>query len=358
MLLTSQQPQDSTQDHHDHSSSLSSLKIETDPYHHQIANHTSSLKNNFQASAAGLEREQMNDIDPSTSFQPQYTEAQFNYTSSRDNAMTTETLSTSNPSDILSLLHQSFFTIDDSEASLKLLSYLATQGNLQIFDQDNQPDLPPQHTEFIEKDKEQQQSMTATTPSGFDSNAATTYPDFSLFSNGVSSALDSTQSQNILPSINQNHQLASFENKNLQQTTSTSTFTAVNRPCVGNMLPTNSLLDTPNLINNSFDSFFLNQGHETQQPQLQQQQQPQQQQHPQQQQEQQQLIFVSPDAHFSHSLTNDRNSHQSIPSNISEMTQRYNINNQEITKHEIVQTNYLHNPSTQTMFDASNLHYQ
>ena len=71
-----------------------------------------------------------------TFFQPQYTEARFNYTNSQESSSTTGTIATSDPSDILNLLHQSYFTIDDSEASLKLLSYLATQGNLQILEEE------------------------------------------------------------------------------------------------------------------------------------------------------------------------------------------------------------------------------
>jgi len=59
-------------------------------------------------------------------FQPQYTETCFNYTSTPDSTSSdstqTETISTTNPSDILELLHQSYFTIDDSDASLKLLN--------------------------------------------------------------------------------------------------------------------------------------------------------------------------------------------------------------------------------------------
>ena len=358
-----------SQKRHDLTSSLSttSSKIDTDPYHHQPAKRAPSLRNNFQTSAISLEPEQTNDINPSTSFQPQYTEAQFNYTSSTDSTLTTETVSTSNPSDILSLLHQSFFTIDDSEASLKLLSYLATQGNLQIFDQDNQPALPPQHADFIEQEKEQHQPMNATTTTpGFDESASATYPDFSLFSNNVPTALDSAQPQNTHLSLNQSHQLSSFENQNIQQTSATSPFVvaAVNRP--SNVL-SNLLDNNQTLTNNTFNSFFLNQGQPPQQQQQhsqqpqQHQQQPPQQRHLQPQQrhlQPHQSIFARPDESL-HLLTNVRNSHQSIPSNISEMTQQYNINTQEITKHDTEQANYLHNPAAQTMmFDANNLHYQ
>ena len=343
--------------HHDHQiSSSSSIKIDTDLNdHQQITKQDPSLRNDFQMSATSLEPEKMDDIDPSTSFQPQYTEAQFNYTTSTDNTLKAETLSTSNPSDILSLLHQSFFTIDDSEASLKLLSYLATQGNLQIFDQDNQLGLPSQHADLIEPGKEQQQSINVTAATGFDKNAVTTYPDFSLFSNVVSSALGSAQPQNTHQPLNQSHQLAPFENQNnIQQTALAPTFAAAVNGS-SNVLP-NSLLDNVNLTNNSFNSFFLDQGHQPLPHQSQQQQQQQQRQQQQKQQQlhlQQQSIFASPDGSFSHQ--ND----QSFPNNISEMTQQYNINTQAITKHEIEQPNYLHNPAAQTMmFDSNNLHYQ
>lgn len=67
-------------------------------------------------------------------FQPQYTEAHFNYTSDA-NANISDVLSTRNPSDIVNLLNQSYFTIDDSDAALRLLSFLATQGNLHILDE-------------------------------------------------------------------------------------------------------------------------------------------------------------------------------------------------------------------------------
>lgn len=65
-------------------------------------------------------------------FQPQYTEAHFNYTSDTNTA---DVLSTRNPSDIVGLLNQSYFTIDNSNAALRLLSFLATQGNLHILDE-------------------------------------------------------------------------------------------------------------------------------------------------------------------------------------------------------------------------------
>lgn len=70
-----------------------------------------------------------------THFQPKFTQTQFNYVSSTDSTNVSETVSTSNPSDIVSLLNQSYFTIDDSEAALKLLSFLATRGNLHILNE-------------------------------------------------------------------------------------------------------------------------------------------------------------------------------------------------------------------------------
>ena len=67
-------------------------------------------------------------------FTPQHTSGEFLYSSSSDASITTETMTTTNPSDIVKLLNQSFITIDDSDAALKLLSFLATHGNLQILE--------------------------------------------------------------------------------------------------------------------------------------------------------------------------------------------------------------------------------
>ena len=77
-------------------------------------------------------------------FDPTLTDGYF--LCSRENTITTdegtvttvnssESVATQNPSDILSLLDQSYFTIDDSEAALRLLSFLATRGNLHILNE-------------------------------------------------------------------------------------------------------------------------------------------------------------------------------------------------------------------------------
>ena len=59
-------------------------------------------------------------------------------------------MSTTNPSDIVRLFNQSYITIDDSDAALKLLSFLATQGNLQILDINRTEDGSTQpHVDFI-----------------------------------------------------------------------------------------------------------------------------------------------------------------------------------------------------------------
>lgn len=76
-----------------------------------------------------------NVTDVST-FQPSFTEGHFRYTSASD-LKSTETASMSNSSDVVNLLNESYFTIDDSEAALKLLSFLATRGNLHILDNEN-----------------------------------------------------------------------------------------------------------------------------------------------------------------------------------------------------------------------------
>ena len=75
----------------------------------------------------------VNDI---STFQPSFTEGHFRYTSASD-LKGTETASMSNSSDVVNLLNQSYFTIDDSEAALKLLSFLATRGNLHILDNES-----------------------------------------------------------------------------------------------------------------------------------------------------------------------------------------------------------------------------
>lgn len=68
-------------------------------------------------------------------FQPQYTQGRFNFASTNGQLSSlSETVTTTNPSDIVSLFNQSYITIDDSDAALKLLSFLATQGNLRILD--------------------------------------------------------------------------------------------------------------------------------------------------------------------------------------------------------------------------------
>jgi len=70
-------------------------------------------------------------------FNPQYTEGHFNYISTTDTKSSAETISMSNPADIVSLLNQSYFTIDNSDAALKLLSFLATRGNLHILNENS-----------------------------------------------------------------------------------------------------------------------------------------------------------------------------------------------------------------------------
>lgn len=75
----------------------------------------------------------VNDI---STFQPSFTEGHFRYTSASD-LKGTETASMSNSSDVVNLFNQSYFTIDDSEAALKLLSFLATRGNLHILDNES-----------------------------------------------------------------------------------------------------------------------------------------------------------------------------------------------------------------------------
>ena len=358
--VTSSSLSQNTANQHVLDPSASSSNVFADPeapvlYHQHINESTSSVKNE---SSINVETTPTDEVDPCSSFQPQYTEARFNYTSSSDSTLT-ETLSTSNPSDILSLLHQSFFTIDDSEASLKLLSFLATQGNLQIFNQDNQDDLPSQHTDFLEQTKHQQQTTNGDTPFKSVPN-----PNFSLFSNVVPSTLDPSshsicQPLNPIQQNNHQHQSEPFENQNILTTTqppSLSRFSSDNH--LSNVLPNNSLQNpSPNLTNNNFNSYFLTQEH--QQPQHQQLQNL----HHQQQQFQQTI----PDGNFSHPHTNISNSNQVFPNNMSEMTQQYNINTQETTKHQIEQANYLQNhivgdtnnsAHSIMMFGANNLHYQ
>lgn len=78
-------------------------------------------------------------------FNPALTESYF-VCSSEDPSSSTETIESRNPSDILSLLNQSYFTIDDSDAALRLLSYLATQGNLHILNEDEEEEVNDQST--------------------------------------------------------------------------------------------------------------------------------------------------------------------------------------------------------------------
>ena len=72
-------------------------------------------------------------------FQQQYAGGHFNYISSVGSTSTTESISTENASDIVNLLNQSYFTIDDSDAALRLLSFLATRGNLHILNGNENP---------------------------------------------------------------------------------------------------------------------------------------------------------------------------------------------------------------------------
>ena len=90
----------------------------------------SSLSNKL---GAGDFNKNVNNI---STFQPSFTEGHFRYTSASD-LKSTETRPMSNSSDIVNLLNESYFTIDDSEAALKLLSFLATRGNLHILDNEN-----------------------------------------------------------------------------------------------------------------------------------------------------------------------------------------------------------------------------
>ena len=61
---------------------------------------------------------------------PKHTEGYFQFTATPNSVP--EMLPMSNPSEFVNLLNNSYITIDDSDSSLRLLSYLATQGNLQI----------------------------------------------------------------------------------------------------------------------------------------------------------------------------------------------------------------------------------
>ncbi|XP_012562910.2 uncharacterized protein LOC100213175 [Hydra vulgaris] len=61
---------------------------------------------------------------------PMHTEGYFQYKTAPNSVP--QTLPMSSPSEFVNLLHNSYITIDDSDSSLRLLSYLATQGNLEI----------------------------------------------------------------------------------------------------------------------------------------------------------------------------------------------------------------------------------
>ena len=244
------------QEHHQH--------IQEQQRHQSQQLQSSSQKNLENMSIPAFKQGDLPGEVDTSSFQPQYTEARFNYTSSADSNMT-GTLSTSNPSDILSLLHQSFFTIDDSEASLKLLSFLATQGNLQIFDENNQ-DIPIHQSEFLDQNQHQHHhSQQQADSQQFDYQLTNNHaknnprPELPVFSNSIESLPLNNHGQQVEMSPYHNHNIAP-SSSNFHSSTHSASNSLVgnqNHPLTPN--PVQNQPPVVNLAEGNFNNYYLSQ---------------------------------------------------------------------------------------------------